>query len=224
MKNLILTTSIFLLSVTITTAASPTPTPTKSEIETPISSSSSELTEAAVEKIKDVVKNNPTTTPPATTKPSIIGLVGHIKNLNSDTISLIDKSGSVIQIKTDETTTLLNGSKSIKFKDLAVNDRLIVIGTNLNTNDILLGKRIIITQEPKITTIRSTIAGTITKVDSKNKTINLKTLDQKDLKLTITSKTSPVLSKLEEEQKIIGIISTNTETDTQTLLLAKILE
>jgi hypothetical protein len=224
MKHLtLLTSTILTLSFTASTVLAATPTPTKSTTDTPISSSSSEITDGVVEKIKDVVRNNPSVTPPIA-KPVIIGLVGHVKTVNSDTFTFIDKQNSISQVKTDENTTIVSGSKTIKFKDLAVNDRMIVIGINLNSDDILLAKRIIVVPEPKITSVRSTIAGTITKIDTKNKTINLKTLDQKDLKITISSKSTPTIGNLETDQKILAIISTNTETEITTLLKTKILE
>jgi len=189
--------------------------------DTPISSSSTEITNSVVEKIKDVVKNNPS---PTLNQQRLLGLVGTVKSINTETLTLLSKNNSTLQIATDKTSILVSGSKSIKLSDIPVGAKIIVIGHYLNSEDIVFAKRLILVPKSELTTTRSTVFGTIISVNSKTKTITLTTSENKSADILISTKSTPGLKDFSPDQKLFAIITTDSKDNTSTLLKGKIIE
>lgn len=201
------------------TTVTPTPTKTSSITDTPIASSSEEITSSVVEKIKSVVKNNPS---PTIDNP-LLGMVGTVKSLTNSSLTFITKNNT-LQVVTDTNSIIVNNGKPAKLKDIAVDSKIIVIGSAINSDDIYLAKRIIIVPEtPAPTTSRSVIFGTIKKIDATKKTITVTSPDQNDTVLNITSKSSPAIKDFTLNSKIIAIIKTDTKAGSSSLLKAKVL-
>lgn len=219
-----ITTLLFLFLVATkayaVTTTTPTPTVTPGITDTPIASSSQEIADSVVEKIKSVVKNNPS---PTINNP-LLGLVGTVKSLTNNSLTLITKENTV-QIVTDTNSTIVASGKPASLKDIAVDGRIIVIGSIISSDDIYLAKRIIIIPETaKPTFSRTVIFGTIKKIDATKKTITLTSSDKQDLVLNITTKSIPTLKDFSLNTKIIAIIKTDLKTESISLLRAKILE
>lgn len=127
------------------------------------------INEEIKQRIQDVVQDK-------LKMKKLIGVVGKITNLKLDAITLVNNIDSY-HISVASNSAIQKDNKPIKINDLAISDRLIVIGY-LNDNDVLESRRIIVTKEQALIQKKfETI--TITKIDKKTNTINAITIPTK---------------------------------------------
>lgn len=97
---------------------------------------------AETESVKDKLENaaNPAT-----------AYLGVVTDISEDTIQIKDEEGEIRQVAINETVTFINNTgktaKEVAFKDLAIGDFIIAMGTR-NGNGVLHAKRILISLAP----------------------------------------------------------------------------
>ncbi|KKT29504.1 MAG: hypothetical protein UW41_C0033G0006 [Candidatus Collierbacteria bacterium GW2011_GWC2_44_18] len=160
-----------------TTVATPSATPTEA-IVTP------SQTQDIQEKIKTLVKENLSATESTLkeriNQQTLVGFVGLIQSINSGNITINTKDASILQISTNEKTTITRNGSIIKLASLAISDKVIVIGTLLK-EDIILAKRIIVIPDETNPVVSGTIVTKVSSVDIKKKLIGLMVNDQEVL-------------------------------------------
>lgn len=127
------------------------------------------INEEIKQRIQDVVQDK-------LKMKKLIGVVGKITDFKLDAITLVNNIDSY-HVSVASNSAIQKDNKPIKINDLAISDRLIVIGY-LNDNDVLESRRIIVTKE-QILIQKKFETITITKIDKKTNTINAITIPTK---------------------------------------------
>lgn len=176
---------------------------------------STDEAETIREKIKEKIKD-------AENKP--LAYIGTVTDITDKTIQIKDESGEILQISLDSEETeyvkSTTETKKIEHKDLAIGDYIAALGFK-NTNNVLEGKRIIVTTKPAEVKL-TTIFGEITKVAKSELTI--KDNEEFEWKTQFGKKwDGPNLSKSEVGQKVIvvGEQEEATLSSTRTLYLVE---
>jgi hypothetical protein len=190
---LILTTNVRAISPT----ASPSAQPTTTEDE-----KVKEIRDAIKEKVNEIKE-----------KIEKRAYVGTINQITDSTFSVDNFRGKQRVRLTEETTIVGLNKKEIKPKELALEDKVIAMGT-LGDNEILEAKRVLVVPKPKSPSAKRLVFfGQITKVDSKSSILTL--VDPKNTENTLTikieqatglyapnRKTNPKFKDLAEGQKV----------------------
>lgn len=185
--------------------------------DTPVASSSQEITDKVVEKIKDIVDKNGTTS--ATNDKILFGFAGTINSLTLTSLNFTTSQNVTLQVATDNKTTYAGGSKTLQLKDLAVGGKVIVIGVTMGSNDVILAKRIVSVPASTTPTVtRKVTLGPIEKTDAVKKTLTLTSGDKSPLLLNTTTKSTPLFKELITSRKLFAIYKSDTSSKTDTLL------
>jgi hypothetical protein len=190
---LMLTTNVRAVSPT----ASPSAQPTTTEDE-----KVKEIRDAIKEKVNEIKE-----------KIEKRAYVGTINQITDSTFSVDNFRGKQRVRLTEETTIVGLNKKEIKPKELALEDKVIAMGT-LGDNEILEAKRVLVVPKPKSTSAKRVVFfGQITKVESKSSLLTL--TDPKNSQMTLTikveqatglyaakQKTNPKFKDLTEGQKV----------------------
>lgn len=209
------------ISVIYSTAKLSSPTP-PDLADVPIASDSQEIIAKTEEEILKNAKERSQKTEAtliAKANDLLIGYAGSITDIKQGVFSL-DSRGATLQISYAGTTAIVKDGASLKPEQLALNDHVIVIGTQ-NGNDIIAAKRIIISKPVTSKFIKKTILSPIVKIDVKKKTLTLK-VDDKTWEVALGKLIKLDLNTLTLNQKIFGIVLFGTN-DSATLIQAKII-
>ena len=214
----IILTPITLLSAcggifSVISAASPTPTSTPSAVPTTIE-------EEKVQEIRDAIKEKVDEIKQKIEKKAYVGTITQITD---STLTLENFRGKQRVRFIEDTTIIGTNKKEIKFSDLAVDDKVICMGS-ISENEILEAKRVIVVTVPKTAPAkRLVIYGRISEIDSKNSTVTVNSTKNLDFSLEIKvdqntrlnsysePKTSIKYKDLKQDQKIIVIYPETTE-------------
>lgn len=178
------------------------PTPKESTSEADV------IREKVKEKIDEAIKN-----PQA--------YIGIVTDITDTTIQIKNEAGEIQQISlSDDTEYVKLGTpnKKAELKDLAIGDYIASLGFK-NGNNVLAGKRILITTKPA-DNLFSPVLGLVTEIVKKQ--IKLKDNQGKDWTVEFAKKWSgPNLSEVDQDKKIIvvGTVSESNLTSTRTLHL-----
>lgn len=165
--------------------------------DTKVATSSDIIKEEVKQRLQEIVQDK-------TRNKKLIGVVGKITDFKLDAITLANNQDSY-HISVASTSAIQKDNKPIKISDLAISDRLIVIGY-LNENNILESRRIVATKDQPV--IQKTFELiTLSKIDKKAGKIN---------SIFIPSKLSLDFDKIKVGDKLAVI--TTTEGKTTTLL------
>ena len=165
--------------------------------DTKVATSSDIIKEEVKQRLQEIVQDK-------TRNKKLIGVVGKITDFKLDAITLANNQDSY-HISVASTSAIQKDNKPIKISDLAISDRLIVIGY-LNENNILESRRIVATKDKPV--IQKTFELiTLSKIDKKAGKIN---------SISIPSKLSLDFDKIKVGDKLAVI--TTIEGKTTTLL------
>lgn len=180
-KYLALTIALIYLSVvncqlSIAHASSPTPSPS------PSPSTSDETVNNNLKKRLQQSLEVKATSPISTAR----AYIGTVKDVIKDTVIIEDKDGKK-DIKLSDDTIILRSpsTTNIKPENIRIDDYIIAIGYP-DTDNVLTGRRLIISADPITTNKKSSNLGTIVKI-GKN-TLTLK-IEDKEQALELTTKT-----------------------------------
>lgn len=159
------------------------------------------------DKIKLLVQENLSTTEAKLKEKvdlqSLVGFVGKITTISSGNLTL-ESHGNLIQATTNAKTAFLKDGSVIKFTSLAIDDKIIIIGTSVK-EDIVTAKRITVIKDEPILVKTSAVVSKISAIDLKKKTITL-SLSGTDQALTLSKKSTVKLDELKVDQTILAII------------------
>ena len=160
-----------------------------------------------VDQVKTMVQENLATTEAKLKEKldlqSLVGFVGKVTTINSGNLT-IDSRNNLLQATTSAKTAFIKNGLAIKIASLAIDDKIIIIGTSIK-NDIVQAKRItVIKDEPVLVKTTAVVAKTVS-IDLKKKTITL-TIGSENQVLTLSKKSTVKLEELEADQTILAII------------------
>lgn len=184
---LLLTFTSKVFAVTATPSASPTET---------------------VEKIKNLVKENLTTTEANIQKESasksIVGFSGKVKTVGTKNIT-IETEKDLLQILITESTTISKGTSEIKTSSIAISDNLLVYGQK-NKDSVFEAKNIYVlaAADETNTVVSKTQIATINNIDLKKKTFTL-TINNEEVNFTLSKKNTIKLEEFKDGDTILGI-------------------
>ncbi len=169
---------------------------------------SAEPTTNMADQVKQLIKENLATTEAKLKEKvdlqSLVGFVGKITTISSGNLTL-ESHGNLIQVPTSTKTIFLkDGSSVIKFTSLAINDKIIVIGTSVK-DGIVSAKRITVIKDDPILVKTTAVVAKITAIDLKKKTVTL-SIDGIDQALSLSKKSTVKLDEYKAGQTILGII------------------
>ena len=190
-------------------AATPSATPSAEPTQTATSSADED---EKVKEIRDQLKEKVSEIKDKIDKKAFVGSITQITDL---TLTLENFRGKQRVRLKDETVIVNNSRKEIEAKDLAVEDKVIAMGT-VSDSDILNASRVVVIAKPTGAPIKKTaVMGIISSVDNKQSTISVEPLkDNMPVELKITAATKLVLhrgnkeikfSTLKKDEKIIAI-------------------
>jgi hypothetical protein len=119
--------------------------------------------------------------------------LGTVTDISAETLQLKNAKGEIQQVSSDSTTTIIKTNptaKTVKFTDIAIGDFVLAMGFK-NGNEVLLGKRILITSVP-VASGRKVYYANITKVTTKDITVS-QIKSKENLKALVSSATSILL-------------------------------
>lgn len=192
-------------------AASPTPNPTETQELSPTPVSEDE--EEKVKEIRDKVKAK---VDEIREKMEKKAYVGNISQITDSTLALENFRGTQRVRINEETTIIGSDRKVIETKDLAVENRVIAMGT-VSENEILEAVRIVVVAQPTNPPVKKIVfLGIITEVDTKKSEITLSSVknQEESLALKVDAKTEITkkpenedlrFKNLEKDQKVIVI-------------------
>lgn len=170
--------------------------------------------EEKVKEIRDAVKDKVNEIKDKIEKKAYVGTITQITD---STLAINNFRGTQRVRLVEETTIVGTSRKVIKPADLAVDDKVIAMGT-ISENEILEALRVIVVAPPKTVPLPRTLAfGTISSIDRQQSTLTLSLTGNPDNSklLKIDSKTMIVSAKdsktkiafknLEENQKTIAV-------------------
>jgi hypothetical protein len=179
--------------------------------------------EAKTTDIKDQVKGVIDSIIKGESATTLTGIVGIVESIDDETINL-NSDDELYQISTTDSTSLLNGKKEIGIKDIAIDDKLIIIGTNKDSEFIIDAARVLVVsnKEPEIS--RLSIYGTIKDINEDGDLITIIPAGQdKDIEIDIPSKYKPDTDGITIGASLLAIIERDNTDQTHTLLTHKIL-
>jgi len=163
MKNLIPKIIAFLIGISpIYLMAYPSLVISADLADTKVATSSDTIKDEIKQRIQEVVQDKLKVR-------KLIGVVGKITDFKLDAITLVNNLDSY-HISVASNSAIQKENKPAKISDLAISDRLIIIGY-INDSNVIDSRRIIVTKEqPLIEKTLQTI--TLSKIDKKNSAIN----------------------------------------------------
>jgi len=201
-------------------AVSPTPEDAQT---TPTASPSAKPTTTEDEKVKEIREAIKEKVDEIKEKIEKKAYVGVILEITDSTLTLNNFRGKQRVRLTEGTKIIGESKKEIKAKDLAIDDKVISLGT-LSENEILEAKRVVVVPKPKTPVPKRIILlGSISEIDSKTSTVTLtliKNLDQTqklkiDKNTNLVSQANPkvtlALKDLKEDQMVVAIYLETTE-------------
>jgi hypothetical protein len=208
---------IFILSFLVldpgALAASPTPSskPTVTPSATP-STKPTDSEEEKVQEIRDAIKEKVNEIKDKIERKAYVGVISQITD---STLTLENFRGKKRVRLTEETVIIAGNKKEIKQTDLALEDKVIAMGT-MGGNEILDAIRVVVVPKPSATVIENdTLLGIVTSVNAKTSTLKLKANNSdKEIDIKAESKTKIInlstskavqFAGLEENQKIIVV-------------------
>ncbi|MBU2577709.1 hypothetical protein KKA69_02645 [Patescibacteria group bacterium] len=187
-------------------AVSPTPAP---DTETENATSSS-ITEEKIKEFRDYAKEEVSKIKEKIEKRAYVGTIIQITD---STLTLENFRGKRRVRLAEETTIIATNKKEIKAKDLALEDKVIAMGT-MGSNEILEAVRVVVTK-PTVNPSENTISlGIIISVNAKTSRIKFSDVkNQTEIEIKVEKETkimqypasSLKFSDLEENQKIIVV-------------------
>ena len=163
--------------------------------DTKISTSSDNIKEEIKQRIQEVVQDKMKIK-------KLIGVVGKITDFRLDAITLANNLDSY-HISIASNSAIQKDNKPVKISDLAISDRLIVIGY-LYENNVLESRRIVVTKDQPIIQKNFELI-TLSKIDKKTNKIN---------SITVPSKLSFEFDKVKIGDKLAVITTTTDKTTT----------
>ncbi len=163
-----------LCSTLLPKAFAQTPTPADDEI-------SPEIKEKVQERIEAIQESG-------SRKAAYFGTIADVSN---STLTIESEKGER-KIKTDEETDLIGEKgQAIKLEDLEIDDFIIALGY-LETDGLLLGKRIsVLAEEPEPAETREAVYGEVADISGEEEVISLSSLkDEVTYEIDVTSKTT----------------------------------
>jgi len=148
----------------------------------------------------------------------LLGYTGIIADIKGSVLSLENKD-NLLQISLEEDTAIVKNGQEIELSSLAIDDQIIAIGYQADEN-ILTGRRIVVTQKTVPETIRTPFFGQVIQITPKENTFILSTVDG-EKEIIVPKKSDLDLDELEINQTMLTIIETNLEDETHTLLQFK---
>ena len=188
MKKILFTLSILLTFISPVLAATTTPTATPTE------------TQDQVTIIRNIVQQNLATAEAMYRKASLVGYVGRISAITSQSITL-KFNGDTFQVRTTEDTTY-NKSGKANFSSLAIQDKAIVIGTMTN-KDIIDAKRIVIIKDVP-SELPQIVSGKILSADTKTRIVIIRT-QKGDFNFILSRKAVLKIDKFISGKPVIAI-------------------
>ncbi len=161
-----------------------------------------------VEKIKNLVKENLTTTEAniqkESTSKSLVGFTGKVKTVGTKNIT-IETEKDLIQILITESTTITKGASEIKTSSIAIGDNLLVYGQK-NKDSVFEAKNIYVLAviDEANTVVSKTQIATINNIDLKKKTFTL-TINNEEVNFTLSKKNTIKLEEFKDGDIILGI-------------------
>jgi len=205
-------------------ALTPTTAPSATPSATPTQTATSSATEnEKVKEIRDQLKEKGSEIKEKIDKKAFGGLITQITDL---TITLDNFRGKQ-RVRLKEETIIINSSrKEIKAKDLAVEDKVIAMGT-VSDNDILDATRVVVVANPAAAPAKTTVAmGTISAIDMPKSTVSIAPLkDGAAVSLKVLATTTLFLqsenkeiklSDLEKDKKVIVVYQSSSDGKTLT--------
>ncbi len=192
MKNLLIT---FLLLIFVPSAfavtASPSATPTQT-----------------VEKIKNLIKENLTTTEVDVQKEivgnSIVGYSGKVKTVGTKNLTIETEKDLLQTLITDE-TIINKGGTEIKTSSIAIGDSILIYGQK-NKDAVFVANQVSVLapiDEANIVISKSQVA-IINNIDLKKKTFTLK-INEEEVSYTLSKKNTVKLEDFKDGDTIFGI-------------------
>lgn len=160
-----------------------------------------------VDRVKILVQENLATTEAKLKEKvnlqSLVGFVGKINTISSGNITL-DSHGNLLQVTTTANTTFLKNGLIIKITSLAIDDKVIIIGTSIK-DGIVQAKRVTVIKDEPILVKTTAVVAQVVSIDLKKKTITLN-INGTSQVLTLSKKSTVKLNELLASQTILGII------------------
>ena len=156
---------------------SPSPSPKLQE------TNINEVTENLKKRLQETLDESASPSPsPQATR----AYIGRVKDVIKDTLIIEDKDGKK-DIKLEDATTILRspGNAAIKAENIRIDDYIIAIGYPRD-NDVLTGRRIIVSTEPIKVPAKTSAIGTVAKIGKNTLTVKL---PDKDQLIDLTAKT-----------------------------------
>lgn len=186
-----ITAIFFLVQPVMAVTATPSATPTQN----------------MADQVKTLVKENLATTEAKLKEKvdlqSLVGYVGKITTISSSNLT-IDSHNNLLQITTNTKTAFLKDGSNIKITSLAINDKVIIIGTSVK-DGIISAKRVSVIKDEPVLVKTSAIVSKVIFIDPKKKTLTL-SINGSDKVLTLSKKSTVKLEDLKIDQTILAIV------------------
>jgi|GEM_PF-2052359 len=134
---------------------------------------------------------------------SLVGYVGKITTISSGNLT-VDSHGVLLQVTSTAKTVYLKNNSTIKVTSLAIDDKVIIIGTSIK-DGIIQAKRVSVIKDEPILVKTTAVIAKVVSVDIKKKTLTL-TINGADQVLTLSKKSTVKLDQLSAGQTILGIV------------------
>lgn len=208
---------LLLLSITkvyaVTTTPSPKPTGATATPSGSLTPTTSE--DENVKEIRDAIKEQVDQIKTNIEKKAFVGVISQI----TDSTLTLDNFRGKQRVRITETTTIIaSNKKEVKIGDLALDDKVIAMGT-VGDDEILEAKRVIVVLLPKIPVAKRIVAfGRIFSIDTKNSQITLSLIKEDNaiasiikidnntyFSLQAEPKALPKFKDLKEGQKVLVV-------------------
>ena len=210
MKPLIFFTFFLLfLSPALASTSTPSATPTGTA-ETTIE-----------EKVRNIVQQNLSTTEALIKdrleKSQLVGLVGRLTAIAQENITF-KPNGETYQIRTTNKTTYSKNNQPAKLDSLAIDDKVIVIGTMIK-DGIIEGKRIVAIKDT-VSTLPFITAGKVLSANPKTRTVVIRTKNS-DQQFILSRKANLKIDQLAPGKTVIAV--SQLQNEDQVITTAKVL-
>ncbi|MCL5090900.1 MAG: DUF5666 domain-containing protein [Patescibacteria group bacterium] len=180
---------------TITTTPSVTKTASPSAIPTNVE-------DEKVKEIRDAIKEKVNEIKEKIEKKAFVGTISQITD---STLTINNFRGKERVRLTEETTIIGANKKEIKSKELAVDDKIIAMGS-LSDNEILEAKRVVVIPAPtKPIPKRKLVMGILSEVDSKNSSFTLTPLKDQDKSIQLKVDKATLFSSLKDAKAKLAV-------------------
>lgn len=151
----------------------------------------------------------------------LFGYTGTITNIKEEIITA-NTNNNLYQIIFDDDTVVVRSGQNIDPEDLSIDEDIIIMGY-LSSDDILTARRIVTTDLTPDDTFRQTFTGTLQEIDQEEDVLYL-LVDDQSLEIDISDYDFDDEEDLPQpQQKIMLIVTTDTEDDSHQLLQLQVL-